>query len=71
MYDYIRRTYLTNPIVGQRVVHTETKREGVVMPEAPSAGHYVQVQFDGDDFPLPCHPKALADTMPPPTDPFV
>lgn len=66
MYDYIRQAYGINPIVGQRVLHTETKRVGVVMPEGPSNNHYVQVKFDGDHFSLPCHPKALADEMPAP-----
>jgi hypothetical protein len=66
MYDYIRQHYGKNPIVGQRVRHTETQREGVVAPEAASAAHYVQVQFDGYDGARPCHPLALADVTPDP-----
>lgn len=64
MYDYIQRAYGKNPIVGQRVRHTETGRKGIVTPEGESAAHYVQVQFDGDTSPRPCHPLALADEMP-------
>jgi hypothetical protein len=58
-YDYIRRTYNVTPRVGQRVRHTETGKHGEVTREDPSAGHYVQVKFNGHIFVVPCHPLAL------------
>lgn len=58
-YDYVRRMYGADPIVGQRARHTVTNREGEIRPEKPGEGHYVQVRFDGDRLPLPCHPTEL------------
>lgn len=58
-YDYIKRTYPTNPQVGVRVRHNETNRKGFITREDKSQGHYVQVRFDGDNHSLPCHPMAL------------
>lgn len=58
-YDYIKKNYSFAPEVGKRVRHTETKRTGVIGRESPSAGHYVQVKFDGQKFNLPCHPNSL------------
>lgn len=58
-YDYIRRAYSVAPKVGARVRHTETGGFGVITRERPSAGHYVQVRFDGRQHPSPCHPLAL------------
>lgn len=58
-YDYIRGAYSFQPVVGKRVRHDETRKEGVITEEGPSQGHYVQVRFDGVEFSLPCHPGAL------------
>lgn len=58
-YDYVKRTYPVNPRVGERVKHKETERCGVIARENRSMAHYVQVKFDGDARPLPCHPTEL------------
>lgn len=58
-YDYVRRTYEFEPRVGRRVRHDETQKEGVITAENLGCAHYVQVQFDGADFSLPCHPDSL------------
>lgn len=58
-YDYVRRTYNVDPQIGQRVKHTVTGNSGVISREDRSAGHYVQVRFDGKKHPLPCHPTEL------------
>jgi hypothetical protein len=59
VYDYIKKRYGISLTVGQRVRHTVTGRSGAVMPEAASGNHYAQVQFDGTDFGVPCHPEEL------------
>lgn len=59
MYDYVKRTYNVNPVMGQRVTHTVTKKGGAIARESPSAGHYVQVCFDGSKFAVSCHPTEL------------
>lgn len=58
-YDYIKRTYSFVPEIGSRVRHTETQREGIISREDKSAGHYVQVKFDGMNHARPCHPGEL------------
>lgn len=60
-YDYVRRAYGVDPVVGQRVRHTEMSRNntGTIAREKPSQGHYVQVRFDGQKHASPCHPRAL------------
>lgn len=58
-YEYIRRSYGLDFTPGDYVRHTETCRVGRVARESASAGHYVQVIFDGDRHALPCHPAAL------------
>lgn len=58
-YDYIRHTYSFDPVIDRRVRHTITGREGVIAPEEPGAGHYVQVRFGDDTWALPCHPMEL------------
>lgn len=58
-YDYVKRTYAVNPVVGQRVTHTVTKKGGVIAYEDPSARHYVQVRFDGQRWKCACHPTEL------------
>lgn len=58
-YDYIQRTYSVTPIIGERIKHHATKREGTIDREDFSASHYVQVLFDGDAEPLPCHPTEM------------
>jgi hypothetical protein len=47
------------PKVGERVRHHVTKKEGTISREDRGAGHYVQVLFDGDSRPLPCHPTEM------------
>lgn len=47
-YEYIKRMYPVTPNVGARVRHHVTKQEGTIRRENPSAGHYVQVLFDGE-----------------------
>lgn len=59
MYDYVRRTYDVDPQVGLWVTHTVTGRKGVITREDKSAGHYVQVKFEGYKKALPCHPTEL------------
>lgn len=58
-YEYVRKAYGVNPVVGARVQHTETKKLGVISRESKGQGHYVMVKFDGQKFSLPCHPDAL------------
>lgn len=58
-YSYVRTAYAVEPKVGARVQHLETRKFGVIRPEARSASHYVQVCFDGQAHALPCHPTAL------------
>lgn len=61
-YSYIKRNYKFEPEVGRRVRHTTLKQEGEITPEDSSCAHYVQVQFDGREFSVPCHPMELAYT---------
>lgn len=60
-YDYVKRAYGVDPVVGQRVRHTELSGPralgAVALPG--SAEHYVYVRFDGDRHSSPCHPTAL------------
>lgn len=58
-YDYIFKNYGRRFRVGDRVVHNEINRRGVVDPVDLSCEHYVQVRLDGQTFPSPCHPLAL------------
>jgi hypothetical protein len=57
-YDYVRRAYGVDPVVGQRVRHTEVDKAGVIAKPGP-AGHYVYVRFDGERHASPCHPTSL------------
>ncbi len=61
IYDYVKRAYGVNPVVGARVTHTEFRppKPGVIAPENPSSGHYVMVKFDGERHASPCHPTSL------------
>lgn len=58
-YDYVKKAYKFQPEIGRRVRHTETNGEGVIVREDRSAGHYVQVRFDGRKHGASCHPDAL------------
>lgn len=58
-YDYVRRAYNVDPIVGNPVRHTVTNGYGSIPKEDPSQAHYVQVKFEGKSFALPCHPTEL------------
>ena len=58
-YDYIKRAYDVKPVVGDRIKHHVTKREGTIEREDFSMSHYVQVLFDGDAEPMPCHPTEM------------
>lgn len=58
MYDYIKHAYGKDFSVGDRVLHTETRKMGTVV--APkSHEHYVSVLFTGHGGPAHCHPLAL------------
>lgn len=57
-YEYVKRMYGVNPVIGSRVVHTVTKRFGNITRQGGS-GQYVYVRFDGDKDRLPCHPTEL------------
>lgn len=69
-YEYIKKTYLVNPVVGSRVQHMVTRRLGKITRENVSALHYVMVKFDGSKHSLPCHPLELGlpKTSPHPAD---
>lgn len=73
MYDYVKRNYNVDPVVGERVRHTELRRDntGMIAPESPGQGNYVMVKLDGHDHASPCHPHALEYLGPfnRPTDP--
>jgi len=58
-YDYVRRTYSVDPVIGQRVTHTVTHKSGIIAREDKSQSHYVKVRFDGQKHTLPCHPTEL------------
>lgn len=58
-YDYVKRTYGVDPVVGEKVKHTVTGESGVIARESPGQAHYVRVRFDGKSFSLPCHPTEL------------
>ena len=58
-YDYIRRAYGVDPIVGKRVRHAITGDSGTIARENRSASHYVHVRFDGQKHAAPCHPTEL------------
>jgi hypothetical protein len=68
MYDYVRRMYRVNPVVGHYVQHSFTRRVGRITSEDASCGHYVQVLFTGDSWALPCHPTEMAYLGPVPPD---
>lgn len=59
-YDWIRRTYLVNPYVGQEVTHSRTGQKGVVVGKRGSQ-QYVYVDFTGIGrrYASPCHPEEL------------
>lgn len=58
-YEYVKRAYGHEPIPGNVVQHTVTKKFGQIARESPSQGHYVMVKFDGGKHALPCHPDEL------------
>lgn len=58
-YEYVKRTYGVEPIVGNLVEHAVTKRKGNIADENPGQAHYVMVRFMGTDFATPCHPTEL------------
>lgn len=58
-YDYVRRVYGVNPVVGERVRHHVGGKLGTITREDRSQGHYVQVRFDGKMHALPCHPTEM------------
>lgn len=67
-YEYIKRTYLIEPKVGQRIEHDITKRLGQIAREDRSRSHYVMVRFDGDKHSLPCHPLEIGLCIHPPAE---
>lgn len=46
-------------LVGRRVRHDETGKEGIVSIEPRNTATHVYVVFDGADFAIPCHPDSL------------
>ena len=66
-YEYIKQAYGVTFSVGDRVRLENTSRDGTVMREKPSHGHYVQVRFD-DHGPGLCHPKSLIPHTEEPAD---
>ena len=58
-YEYIQRAYGFTPVIGETVFHEVIEKSGVVTRENKSAGHYVQVRFDGQKHSSPCHPLEL------------
>lgn len=58
-YDYVKRAYGVNPVVGMRVRHNEIDKWGTIAREGRSAQHYVMVRFDGQKHASPCHPTSL------------
>lgn len=60
-YDYIKRAYAVNPVLGEWVRHTEMScnNVGKIGRENKSQGHYVMVRFEGQKHLSPCHPQAL------------
>lgn len=67
VYDYIQKMYGCLFFTGQRVKFEEARdkadtmsRDGTVADPDPAYGlHYVMVKFDGESWPLPCHPRSL------------
>jgi hypothetical protein len=58
-YDYILKRYGFRPEIGRRVEHTITSRQGAILRERKSHGHYIAVRFDGDRHPSFSHPLEL------------
>lgn len=58
-YEYIRQAYGISYKIGDRVRLEDTTREGVVLREKRSHGHYVHVRFDDSKAPGLCHPRSL------------
>lgn len=60
MYDYVKRAYGVNPIVGQRIRHhVKSVGMGTIAPERISQAHYVMVVLDGEKHSSPCHPTEM------------
>lgn len=57
-YDYVRKCYGVNPVIGARVTSKEDKKSGVIVRKQ-SYDQYVHVKFDGTKFDVPCHPLDL------------
>jgi hypothetical protein len=58
-YDYVKRTYHVQPVVGHAVRHKATGQFGFITRENPGQGHYVQVRFSTHPHATPCHPLEL------------
>lgn len=58
-YDYVKRMYGVDPVVGNAVTHTVTGKSGVITRESPGMANYVRVRFEGQKHSLPCHPTEL------------
>lgn len=57
-YDYVRRFYGVDPVIGRRVRLEDTSFEGVIVRRR-TYDHRVWVRFDGLRHASPCHPKSL------------
>lgn len=58
-YEYIKKSYGVEPVVGQQVQHEVTRKFGKIARENKSSSHYVMVKFDGSNHSLPCHPLEI------------
>ncbi|TVV75562.1 hypothetical protein [Sphingomonas solaris] len=58
-YDYVRRRYGVDPIVGRAARHLETGEDCVIARPGRSQQHYVRVRFAGRRHAANSHPTAL------------
>lgn len=59
MYEYVKEQYGVNPIVGDRVKHILNWKFGRIVKEDKIEKAFVQVHFEGGDYPVLCHPKEI------------
>jgi hypothetical protein len=57
-YEYVKRYYGVNPVIGARVQVKGSGKLGVVVRKR-CYDHYVHVKFDGQKFNVPVHPLEL------------
>ena len=59
MLDVLRGGPRLVPTAGDRVIHDETGKTGVVALTPSNLASQVMVRFDGADFEVPVHPSSL------------